>query len=318
MRQSSPGRPQPPAASSSPSQGRPHVRRQLVALTDDAGLDAWLTFDRVVQGKYLYTPDTLFVVLTTLVLLGAALLVVPSYLLFKHGVWQMVAFAVTQAMLGTAMVMQHWTKSKVHEIVGGKRYVMTEETLPPWIGSFALVCMAFELTAIGLLAYNLGGCTTRGTNEALGTFIFNTSDAGNVTDWAELWRRPYFADEFKWYQLCLDDAAVAWVVLAFFAANAILCLVVAVFELRLPSASGDVVRRLERLAAQGRLDEERITFFPLMQQLQDIVVRVDAKFNHRGVAAGGGGGGSSASAINDLLVPPTGPLDRRAAGFGRL
>jgi len=280
-----------------------------VALTDDRGLDAWLAFDRIVQGKYVYTPNTTFVVLATLVFVGVALVVVPAFLLFKHAVWQLAAFAIVEAMLGTAMVLQHWTRSKVGETIDGTRYVMTEETLPAFVGILALVSMALELVAVGLLAYNLASCPTRGTNEALGIFVFNTSDAGNVTDWASLWRRPYFADEFTWYQLCLDDEAASWTILAFFAANAILCIVVAVVEFRLPTTSAAMVRRLQRLAEEGRLDEERITFFPVMQELQDAVFRLDAKFNH-------GQHTDRTIAMNDLLVPPTGPLDRRAGVSG--
>jgi hypothetical protein len=276
--------------------------RRLVAHTDEENLQRWLQWDRTVEFVYQYTPRASLVALTTLLWVGCALLVVPATILFRHAAWRMAVFVFVQGPLAMGMLIQAFVRSVVSEDVDGVRYDMTHEKLAPLLGIVALVSAALELVGIGLLAYNVAGCPTRNTNVALGTFIFNTTTIGYSTDWTALHRLPYFADEATWFQLCLDDYSVTLIVLSALALNALLCIAAGVFEFRLPSTSERVVQRIAAAQAAGTLKETHVTVFPLMQQIQRDVAKVEALYEHRGA-------GTDAEETADMLVPPTGALD---------
>lgn len=189
-------------------------------------------FPTFLLGNILVVPYARHMILTVLVIVWSLLLLVPSLFLWKYAFCLSLAI-VSTLMFGLGMALASQASTRAfdaisvtvdHDFKQQHHSIFTTAVgSDVCVAGLAIVAIAAALMFSGNLTSALVGCRSRGSPDALAQFIFNTTNASTVTDWTELERRPYFATEFLWYQLCLDDYAmtIAWVVLGY--ASVLLC-----------------------------------------------------------------------------------------------
>ena len=116
--------------------------------------------------------------------------------------------------------------------LSGLMHIRKGPVMPIVVGqdktSIGTAAGAIVLTALGIinLCLAFGGCGARETSSSLMSFTFNETCAeANVTLTVGdpiLYRRPQFAFQYGWYQVCLDDLAVVITLIVIFAADIVM------------------------------------------------------------------------------------------------
>jgi len=174
---------------------------------DEASMARRRQFQEAHEGFFYYAPRTYHLVLLITLCFLLVLVLIPATFLFKQAVFLLVPLLWPNVALVGLLWGQVVARSQVDEEVDGWYYVKSHHAFDVPVGIVAAVSAAFVLVAGGLTISGYVGCTAQdfGDPASFLVFLFNTNDITAITTTTDVWRRPNFATELSWYQLCLDD-----------------------------------------------------------------------------------------------------------------
>lgn len=212
-----------------------HVPVEMVSRTWHA--------DRAVERRNLYTSPRWLVLLTTILFIQIGIIEVSTVFLAKQAYWWHNSLLLMQGPLAAFLLAQILSRSKVDEEVGGRIYWMTSDAFDVAAMALAGVGMLGAVVAIGLVSLGLYQCYgTYDSLSALVDFIFLGQQ--NMT-LVEAYRSASFATDLIWFQLCLDDFAMAVVYLCFVGSIVLVDAAVIIFELNVMNTTRRMIRRYE-------------------------------------------------------------------------
>lgn len=186
---------------------------------------------------YVLLHRTTLAVLSALVFVFATLAMLPSLVQSQSAVNFMTAvLAAPQMLLAGVLATQAVGRAWPNLVKGHERYVLAQrgtDVLAVAVAAIAALLAAFSPllnTALGL-----SQCAgARGNSTQVLEWMLDTVGCGNITlgNATTLMRRPHFATELTWRQLCLDDQLMAWLFIANCAVLIVLDVVVLVVEQR--------------------------------------------------------------------------------------
>ena len=169
--------------------------------------------------KWLYVPTTIHIVLAAITIVLC--LPFPIFAYFNYVTALAGGIIAFDAFLGGAMAIM--TVSIMYTRRGPTFGILVGQDK----GLVGIAAAAFVGTAAAIvnLCLEFIGCGSRNTSLSLMEFTFNETCAeANVTltvGSAPLYRRPFFAFQYGWYQGCLDDMPILIAFLVLFAALAV-------------------------------------------------------------------------------------------------
>lgn len=200
-------------------------------------------------GYFLYINRNLLLGLDIALVLGALILALPSFAIWKVGVTFVLPMAVVfQFFLAGVLSTQLLGRSFAQGLPPGHLAIVKGSD---HLAAYSAVIAAIS-TAIAavLMIVMLGGCSTRSTPESLASWVYGESaNCSAPIDWLNLTRRPYFATDFTWYQGCQDDKPV---VIAFLILSGYLIVVdvaLAVLQFRVRMETVKLAQPLELTAS---------------------------------------------------------------------
>lgn len=209
-------------------------------------------------GYVLYANRTLLFALAALLFALSVVTALPAFLLMRVVIVIMASVATSfQLAVVVAMFIELITRFDGH-VAGtfpGKPgfhdvRIAVHHGVPRLIGVVAIVAAVFSLIALVNTSLGLAGCPVqRDSNQTLAAWLFNNdtllpgSCPGGEADWTALQRRPRFAVEFHWFQLCLDERPLGIAFAVFCAALIVVDIVVAVVHFRMPYDTRRIVTR---------------------------------------------------------------------------
>lgn len=201
----------------------------------------------IAEGYTLLIPRGFHMTLTVLANVFTAIVVIPSWFLFKNAIAFLVGLLVPVGMvagiLAAMAVGRRRTRRVISHLPG---FFLAQAGWDVIVGWLAVIAAATSLAFGGLLVQALASCPTK-TVESLCTMTCSDLVVTNTTDWSTVETVPGFSTNIIWQNICIGDYALSIVAAILGFMCTVLMVVVAFYAFRLRASSKHLLleRRME-------------------------------------------------------------------------